>query len=86
MEYPLFTVKEDWNSLSPLLGFIEEPVVGVIDRKGFFQVSVFLKRSLQKKACDSQDYRSDMSDITAVLLAISVSQIYTHPLPEAKLL
>lgn len=61
MEYPLFTIKEDWNPLSPLLSFIEASMDGVLDRKLFFQTSVFLKRCLKRKACESQGYRSDMS-------------------------
>lgn len=87
MEYPLFTVKENWNPLSLLLGVIEESMAEVLDRNWFFQVSVFLRRSLKRKACDSQDYRSDTSGIGSVLLAFSVSQQHpTHPSPppEAK--
>lgn len=60
MEYSLFTIKEDWNPLSPLLSFIEASVAGVLDRKLFFQTSVLIKRCLIRKACESQGYRSDM--------------------------
>lgn len=60
MEYSVFTIKEDWNPLSPLFSFIEASVAGVLDRKLFFQTSVFLERCLKRKACESQGYRSDM--------------------------
>lgn len=56
----------------------------VLDRKWFFQVSVFLERILKERPVTLRS--ANLPDMAPPLLAFPMSQTHTHPLPETKLL